>query len=354
MKHSKFLKQPVIPFEIKEDLTVADALTAMSHTAFQARNLSMAVDIWGTMLKEKVTIFFGLAGAMVPAGMRSVITYLIKNRMIDCLVSTGANLFHDIHESLGRFHYQGSPFMDDVMLQKEGIDRIYDVFASEMEFRRLDDYITQFAETLDLDRPYTTREFLYLLGQKISKESIREGIVTSAYKAGVPIYCPAIGDSSIGIALAARTKGKKFLFDIIADVQETALLALKAEETGVIYIGGGTPKNFIQQVEVTACLWDRNTPGHEYAIQVTTDSPHWGGLSGCTFDEAKSWGKIKEGAKMVTVHCDSTIALPLIATAVAQKYEKDIKKRVRPDLQKVLAQNPIEGLKRVLDFQPVI
>lgn len=354
MKHPRFLKDPIIPFEIKEDLTVADALTAMSRTAFQAKNLATAADIWGAMLKEKVTIFFGLAGAMVPAGMRSAVTYLIQNRLIDCLVSTGANLFHDIHESLGRFHYQGSAYMDDVLLQKEGIDRIYDVFASEEEFRCLDDYITRFADTLDLDRPYTTREFLYLLGQKISREAERDGIVTSAYKAGVPIYCPAIGDSSIGIGLAARTKGKKFLFDIIADVQETALLALKAEETGVIYIGGGTPKNFIQQVEVTACLWDRNTTGHGYAIQVTTDSPHWGGLSGCTFDEAKSWGKIKDSAKMATVHCDSTIALPLIATAVAQKYKKDIKKRVRPDLQKVLAQNPIEDLKRVLDFSSIV
>jgi len=120
MKGSKFLKNPVIPFEIREDYTVADVLTAMSHTAFQARNLSTAVDIWGSMLKGKVTIFFGLAGAMVPAGMRNVITYLIQYRLIDCLVSTGANLFHDIHETLGRFHYQGSAYMDDVQLQQEG------------------------------------------------------------------------------------------------------------------------------------------------------------------------------------------------------------------------------------------
>lgn len=346
MKRSKFLKHPTIPFEIREDLTVADALTAMSHTAFQARNLATAVDIWGSMLKGRVTIFFGLAGAMVPAGMRNVITYLIQNRLIDCLVSTGANLFHDIHETIGRFHYLGSAGMDDVLLQQEGVDRIYDVFASEPEFRSLDNYITLFADTLDLDRPYTTREFLYLLGQKISKEADRDGIVTAAYKAGVPIYCPAIGDSSIGIGLAARTKGKRFLFDIVADVQETALLSLKSEETGVIYIGGGTPKNFIQQMEVTASLWNRDAPGHEYAIQVTADAPHWGGLSGCTFDEAKSWGKIKESAKMVTVYCDSVIALPLIVTAVAQKHKDAIRKRGRPDLIEVLAKNKIEDLRK--------
>ena len=346
MKHSKLLKHPTIPFEIREDLTVAEAIAAMSHTGFQAGNLATAVDVWGSMLKGKSTIFFGLAGAMVPAGMRNVITYLIQNRLIDCLVSTGANLFHDVHESLGRFHYKGDAHMDDSLLQKEGVDRIYDVFASEPEFRSLDEYIARFADTLDLDRHYTTREFLYLLGQKVSKEEESEGIVTSAYKAGVPIYCPAIGDSSIGIGLASRTTGKKFLFDIVADVQETALLSLKSKETGVIYLGGGTPKNFIQQMEVTASFWDKNASGHEYAIQVTADAPHWGGLSGCTFDEAKSWGKIQKDAKMATVYCDSTIALPLIVTAVAQKYKEPIRKRARPNLFEMLAKNKIEGLKK--------
>jgi len=354
MKRSKLLKHPTIPFEIREDMTVAEALTAMSHTAFQARNLATAVDVWGAMLKGRVSIFLGLAGAMVPAGMRSVITYLIQNHMIDCLVSTGANLFHDIHESLGRFHFQGDAHMDDVLLQQEGVDRIYDVFASEPEFRRLDDYVSHFADTLNLDRPYTTREFLYLLGQRVSKEAESEGIVTAAYKAGVPVYCPAIGDSSIGIGLAARTQGKKFLFDVVADVQETALLSLKSKETGVIYIGGGTPKNFIQQMEVTASFWDPTVSGHEYALQITADAPHWGGLSGCTFDEAKSWGKIKKDAKMVTVYCDSSIALPLIATAVVQRYKEAIQKRVRPNLLEMLAKNKIEGLKRALDFSFVV
>ncbi len=350
VKHSKFLKHPTRPFEVNENSTVADALTAMSQTAFQGKNLASAVDVWGSMLKGNVTIFFGLAGAMVPAGMRNIISYLIKNRLIDCLVSTGANLFHDMHETLGKYHYQGDANTDDVLLQKEGVDRMYDVFASEPEFRNLDSYITRFADTIDLDRPYTTREFLFLLGQHLSKQTETDGIVTSAFKAGVPIYCPALGDSSIGIGLAARTKGKKVLFDIIADVQETALLSLKAKETGVIYLGGGTPKNFIQQMEVTAHLWSNKVVGHEYAIQVTADAPHWGGLSGCTFEEAKSWGKIKQNAKMVTVHCDSTIALPLITTAVAQKYKDLIKKRNSPDLFLTLKKNRIEDLKRVLDI----
>lgn len=354
MKGSKFLKTPVIPVKIDENSTVADILTAMGSTAFQARNLATAVDVWGNMLRGKVTIFLGLAGAMVPAGMRKVITYLIENRLIDCLVSTGANLFHDMHESLGKYHFQGNPHIDDSLLYSEGVDRIYDVFASEQDFRSLDDFITLFAEGLDLSRPYTTREFLYLLGKKISEHASEDGIVTSAYKAGVPIYCPAIGDSSIGIALAARTGGKKLVFDIIGDIQETALLSLKSEETGVIYIGGGTPKNFIQQMEVTSLLWDKNVSGHEYAIQITADAPHWGGLSGCTFEEAKSWGKIGKNARMVTVYCDSTIALPLIVTAVVQKYKDIIGKRTVPDMLSILKETKIEEFKRVLDFSPII
>lgn len=354
MSEPKFLKKPVVPIEINETSTVADILTAMGNTAFQARNLGTAVDIWGDMLKDDVTIFLGLAGAMVPAGLRKVVTYLIENRMIDCLVSTGANLFHDIHETLGRYHFQGTPHVNDNHLREEGIDRIYDVFASEKEFRQVDDFITLFADELDLERPYTTREFLYLLGKRIARHEVTEGIVSAAYKYGVPVYCPAIGDSSIGIALAARTTGKKLLFDIVGDIQETALITLNSRKTGVIYIGGGTPKNFIQQMEVTAAYWSPQVPGHEYAIQITADAPHWGGLSGCTFEEAQSWGKIGKKAKMVTIYCDSTIALPLIVTALVQKYKEVVDERTVPDVLSIIQKHRIEDLKRVLDFSPII
>jgi len=336
MTRSKLLKHPTIPFEIREDSTVADVLTAMSHTAFQARNLSTALDVWGSMLKGRTTIFFGLAGAMVPAGMRNVIVYLIQNRLIDCLVSTGANLFHDIHETVGRYHYQGSQFADDDLLQKEGIDRIYDVFASEQEFRKADNFVKNWAKGLDPKvvsgkRSVTTREFLYLLGEKLSKISKVEGILTSAYKAKVPIYCPAIGDSSIGIALAVgRAEGSNNIqFDMVKDVLETAEIASKSKSTGVIYVGGGTPKNFIQQTEVTASIMtDSVSEGHRYAIQITADAPHWGGLSGCTFKEAQSWGKIARDARSVSLHSDATIALPIIATGVADSF--NTKKRRMP------------------------
>ena len=320
MAKKRFLKRPVKPVEITPGAEVSELLDRMADTAFQGKNLAVAVDAWEQMLRDNVTIFFGLAGAMIPAGMRRVIVYLIKNRLIDCLVSTGANLFHDIHETLGRYHWQGSAMANDEELRDEGIDRIYDVFAIEREFEHADVYCYKFSKMLER-RPYTTREFLYLLGKQLSKGAREDGILTAAYKANIPVYCPAIGDSSIGIGLAIKPEEDNFIFDVIGDVKETALIAANANKTGVIYVGGGTPKNFIQQTSVTAAVMGKDVSGHEYAVQITADAPHWGGLSGCTFEEAQSWGKIAKKAKMVTVHCDSTIALPIIVTALAKKVK---------------------------------
>lgn len=333
---NRFLKKPIKPVEILAGSDVSELLSNMGDTAFQGKNLAVAVEVWQEMLKNNTTIFMGLAGAMVPAGMRKVVVYLLKNRLIDCLVSTGANLFHDIHETLGKYHWQGTTHVNDEILYKEGIDRMYDVFALEKEFREIDKYIFDFSQTIESGRPYTTREFFYLIGKKLTKDGKNEGIISSAYKADVPIYCPAVADSSIGIALSINSKGENFLFDVVADVQETAKIVIKAKTTGVIYIGGGTPKNFIQQTEVTASKMGVDVPGHQYAIQITADSPHWGGLSGCTFEEAQSWGKIAQRAKKVTVYCDSTIALPIIVTAVSQRCKKINKKRDLPNFKIIL------------------
>ncbi|MBI5643666.1 MAG: deoxyhypusine synthase [Deltaproteobacteria bacterium] len=316
----KYLKKTVKPVEIKAGAGVEDLVRRMGDTAFQGRNLSAAVDIWEEMLKTKTTIFFGLAGAMVPAGMRELVVFLLKNRYIDCLVSTGANLFHDVHETLGRYHWQGSHQMNDTDLKDVGIDRIYDVFAVEEEFNAADKYIYNFAEGLE-KRPYTTREFLSLMGKDLASRGKAEGIVSTAYKSGVPIYCPAVADSSIGIALALKDGDDHLIFDMIGDVKETAEIAARAKNTGVIYVGGGTPKNFIQQTEVTATLQCKDVEGHKYAIQVTADAPHWGGLSGCTFEEAQSWGKIAKKSSHVTVSSDATIALPMIVTALAGRMK---------------------------------
>jgi deoxyhypusine synthase len=332
-----FLSKPTTPFQIDKSSNVASLLSNMKNISFQGRTLAQAFAVWKNMLREDTLIFLGLSGAMVPAGMREIIVYLIKNRLIDCLVSTGANLFHDAHESLGNYHYIGSHHVNDTELYEKKVDRIYDTYANENEFRRLEQMIDDWAhQNLDLARAYTTREFFYLWGEYLNGIKEADGIITSAYEAGVPIYCPSIADSSYGIALAERFKrdGKVVFFDVIGDVEETALLAAEAPQTGVIYLGGGVPKNFIQQAEVTAIIHlGFDSPGHKFAIQITTDAPHWGGLSGCTFSEAESWGKINEEALTATCYCDVTIALPIIATGLAQDAEEMAQNRNKPAFQ---------------------
>jgi deoxyhypusine synthase len=330
---SDFLKEPTAPIEPKKGEKIDNLLRKMSNISFQGRNLAQAFDIWQSMLKDKTTIFFGLAGAMVPAGMRKLIVYLINERLIDCIVSTGANLFHDCAEILGYYHWKGSPHVDDSRLWKEGIDRIYDTFALESEFKKTDDFIENWVKELDQEHTYTTREFLYFLGKKLSEASDEEGILSSAFKNKVPIFCPAIADSSIGIAIALGRfrKSNKITFDLTKDILESAYIVKESAHTGVIYIGGGTPKNFIQQaMVVTNYLYKREETGHKYAIQITSDAPHWGGLSGCTLEEAKSWGKIAEKAMKVSVYCDATIALPILAAGLAEN-EAEIKRGAKVD-----------------------
>ena len=328
-----FLSTPVSSLTLDEDLDVLKLVDGMGKTAFQGRNISRAKEIWVNMLEDETTIFLGLAGAMIPAGMRNLVVSLIRHRLIDCIVSTGANLFHDCHEILGRAHWQGSAQVDDQTLFEEGIDRIYDVFAKEKEFDQTDDFVEKWVAGLDQDRPYTTREFLYLLGKKLSDVGGKQGILTAAYEEKFPIYCPAIADSSIGIAIAlGRREGTNNLqLDTVSDILEITEIVMGAKSTGVVYIGGGVPKNFIQQAQVVARFLESNrADGHKYGIQISTDAPHWGGLSGCTFREAKSWGKIASEASCVSVYADATIAFPLVASAVFAGSKENLKKRKRP------------------------
>ncbi len=330
-KTGEMMKE-VTPFQISEDISASELVQRMAGTSFQARNLARGVEIWSQMLEGQTTVLFGLAGAMVPAGMRKVIVYLIENRLIDCLVSTGANLFHDLHETLGRFHWQGSSSADDQELANSRIYRIYDVFASEEEFDRTEDFATDFSNTLEQDRAYTTREFFFLLGKELLAHEKETGILSAAARANLPIYCPAPGDSVFGTALAAaRVKqGNQFLFDVVQDVVEMVQIACSAKSTGVVLIGGGTPKNYIQQVELCGYIFDKELTGHEYAIQITTDSPQWGGLSGCTFGEARSWRKVSPNAATVTINSDTTIALPIMVSALSERCSAAIKNRRKP------------------------
>ncbi len=309
------------PIELEPGLTTDELLRRMEKISFQGRQLARAARVWETALESGGFVMMGLAGAMTAAGMRSLVATLIEKGYIDCLVATGANLFHDIYESMGHHHFLGSPEVDDEELFSHNLDRIYDTYADEREFESLDLWIGQWATESLEDRPYTTREFIFQLGLEIDRltNGAVPGIVTTAARHNFPIYCPAIGDSSIGLGLA--TASKNFVFDVIEDVRETGKLVV-GKDTMVLYCGGGTPKNFIQQTEVTVKLISRETSGHKWAVQFITDSPQWGGLSGCTFSEAVSWGKIDPHGEQVTVHCDTTIALPVVASAVMSRMPK--------------------------------
>lgn len=329
MSREKFLQHPTQPITVKHR-SVSEITRAMTGTGFQGRKLGESVEAWYNMLNEdEITIMMGLSGAMVPAGMRGIISHLICFRMIDCLVSTGANIFHDIHESLNKKHYVGTHLADDEILFSEGVDRIYDVFAVEEEFREADRLIADFGASLDRNKSYSSREFVSLLGERVKEIGGRDdSIIVSAYEHGVPIFIPALTDSSIGIGLVyARRAGHQVMVDQIKDADEITRIVEQSTGTGVIYIGGGVPKNFIQQTEVIASLLGNDVGGHDYAIQFTTDAPHWGGLSGCTFDEAVSWGKISGAAKKVQVFVDATIALPIVAHALNEKMEGAARKK---------------------------
>ncbi len=332
MAGSKFLQRPTVPVAVTEK-SIAELMDAMASTGFQGRKLGESVETWAHMLKDNhLTILMGLTGAMCPAGMRKVVSYLVQNRMIDCLVSTGANMFHDVHESLGGKHYVGSHAASDEALFKEGVDRIYDVFAVEEQFRDTDRLIADFSKTLEADKPYSSREFMFLLGKWLhGRGADPDSVVVSAYKHNVPVFVPALCDSSIGIGLmVARRGGRAINVDQMKDVDDITQIIEGSKKTGVIYIGGGVPKNFIQQTEVIASILGLPTGGHSYAIQYTTDAPHWGGLSGCTFEEAVSWGKINAVAPKVQVFVDATIALPIVSHALAQKTKSYIKRRKAP------------------------
>jgi deoxyhypusine synthase len=321
-----FTLNPTRPVEIT-DRSVSGLMEAMLYTGFQGRKLAESAKAWENMLKdENVTIFMGLSGAMVPAGMRKTITYLIENRLIDCLVSTGANIFHDCHEALGLKHYVGSHMANDEELFEHGVDRIYDVFAYEEEFRNTDHFIAEFAKKHE-GKQYSSREFIHLLGKEISEKGDTQSIIASAYKHNVPIFIPALCDSSIGIGLTiARRLGCNVNIDQIRDVDEITQMVELSKKTGVVYVGGGVPKNFIQQTEVVASIMGHDVAGHEYAIQYTADVPHWGGLSGCTFDEAVSWGKIAKEAKKIQVFVDATIALPIVTQTLYETTNNQLRK----------------------------
>lgn len=305
--------RPVLP-----SADVTELLAGMARTGFQGRKLGESVEVWKEMLRDpEVTIFFGLSGAMVPAGMQKVLIELARHHYIDVVVSTGANIFHDVCEHLGVCHYLGHHHVSDADLYEKGIDRIYDVFAFEEEFRWVDRGFANFAEKVAPFRG-SSRKFLQRFGEWLIREAPgRDSFLATCVRENIPVFVPALCDSSIGIgALIARRRGVEIDIDQIADTDEVTSIVEEVKKTGVIYVGGGVPKNFIQQTQVIGSIHEKDLGGHDYAIQYTADSPHWGGLSGCTFEEAISWGKESAATRHVQVHVDATIALPIVTSAL--------------------------------------
>lgn len=332
------LAKKVEPITVHNPKKVSELLTEMGNTGFQGKNLGKAVDVWEEMLRsENVTILMGIAGSMSTTGQWKIVNWLIENRFIDILVSTGANISEDIVDAMGLGYYQGDHKVDDIQVFRKNFNRYYDVFGKEEDYMKMTEMIADFIMTLKENNPYTSREFLYLFGLWLAEKGINS-IVATAAKNKVPIYCPAIADSPYGDAvLVAKARGFHLVIDAMEDYREFMSLGDKVKNTGVIYIGGGVPKDFIQLLSVTPNLLfkNRKLPSrkngvqrigeayypHKFAIQITTDSPQWGGLSGCTFEEAMSWGKEDPKGKHVQVYCDATIALPLVTQAICERVK---------------------------------
>jgi deoxyhypusine synthase len=320
MKKSDYLQKKVEHIDITR-FNVVPMIDAMGKMAFQARNLNRASQIFDMMQKDKdAVVFLTLAGSLISAGLKKVVTTLIENNMIDAIVSTGANIVdQDFFEALGFFHYQGSPFVDDNEMRELMIDRIYDTYIDEEELRICDDTVARICEVLE-KRPYSSREFIENMGKYLADNNdyaeSREGsIVYQAYKKGVPIFCPAFSDSSAGFGLVYHqfhTTGPKVTIDSAADFLELTRIKIAHKESGIFMIGGGVPKNFVQDIVVASEILEQDAPMHKYAVQVTVADERDGGLSGSTLKEASSWGKVETTYEQM-VYAEATVAVPLIA-----------------------------------------
>jgi len=317
----------VKPFTSRTPVTfpphnIGELLDQMSQTGFQGRKLGEAVSAWKRMLREEnLTIFLGLSGAMIPAGMGPYLSFLAKNRAIDVLVSTGANISHDLYCGLGGKHYLGENQTNDERLRNAGIHRIYDVYESQRSMDKTEDWIMGFAEKrLIDDRPYSSREITGLIGKELARDAGgKSTLLACTSVAGIPAFVPALGDSILGssIMLANDKFDRRIVIDMMKDLDEMASISAASSKAGAVLIGGGVPKNYIQQSAVIASYRSRHDKRFSYGVQLSMDSPQWGGLSGSTFPEAISWGKYKSDARLVTCYVDATIALPLIATTLA-------------------------------------
>lgn len=323
MKYNKkeLLKQKIKHIDIKKFDSVS-LIESFNDMAFQSRNLARACKIYDKMLEDgNCSIILCLAGSLVSAGLKKVIIDLIKSNMVDCIVSTGAVVVdQDFFEGLGFKHYRGFVNADDDQLRELMIDRIYDTFIDEEDLRVCDITTKKIADTMK-PGAYSSREFIYRMGKYLDKNGKDESFVHEAYKKKVPIFCPAFSDSSAGFGLVfhqTERKSKSISIDSVADFRELTELKVKSKDTGLLMIGGGVPKNFVQDTVVAADILGVDAPMHKYAVQLTVADERDGALSGSTLKEANSWGKVDMGFEQM-VFGEATITFPLLASYAYHK-----------------------------------
>ena len=319
MGHNKktFLEKPVEHI----DITSFDArkiIDSMDKMSFTSRDTARASGIFNEMLSDKnCTTFLTLAGSTSAAGCMKIYSDMIKYKMIDVVVATGASVVDmDFFEALGFRHYQGSQFQDDTQLRENYIDRIYDTYIDEEELQKCDKTICDIADSLE-PRPYTSREFIKEIGKYLKNNSKKKGsLIETAYDNNVPIFCPAFTDSSAGFGLVMHQekKPKKCItMDTIREFRELTEIKIKSKSSGLLMIGGGVPKNFVQDTVVCAELLGKQVDMHKYAIQITVADARDGACSSSTLKEASSWGKV-DVSKEQMVFAEATSILPLIAS----------------------------------------
>jgi deoxyhypusine synthase len=315
------LKSPIRAVDVERIRTLGELLKAFQSTSIQARNLGRCLEVWENALTDpkRPTILLGLSGPLIAAGLRTVLRDLIEWGLVDVVVTTGAVMYQDLYQTpqVGGQHWKGTPSADDVALRDLYIDRIYDTYVDELKFEETDRAIGRITEEFPA-RPASSREYLEFLGRRFDDPS---SILATAARRGIPVFSPALIDSSIGIGLTLHYQktrgGPRFMLDAVRDNYELVQILTKSPRTAVVYIGGGTPKNWINDGIVMAnYAFGREGEGHFYALQITTDVPHWGGLSGSTLDEAQSWGKISKTATRAMAHVDASIGLPLLVGAL--------------------------------------
>ena len=322
------------------DITSFDArsiISSMEKMSFVSRETANAANIYNEMLKDKdCTIFLTLAGSTSAGGCMDLYTDLVKHNMVDAIVATGASIIDmDFFEALGFKHYQGSQFRDDTELRKNYIDRIYDTYIDEEELQACDQTICDVANTLE-PRSYTSREFIKELGKYLKLKGKKKGsLIETAYDNEVPIFCPAFTDSSAGFGLVMHQEqnpNKHITIDSIREFRELTEIKLQSKQSGLLMIGGGVPKNFIQDTVVCAELLGKKVDMHKYAIQITVADTRDGACSSSTLKEASSWGKV-DITKEQMVFAEATSVMPLIASDAY--HRKHWEKRDKRNFSKI-------------------